>query len=206
MQALRVSATDVDQLRYYNSTDEMELAELIARLKHLMPSSEAMEAGTALHKALELAVPGDHKGLEADGFTFAFDTEAEVDLPAIREMKATRDYLVDDVTVTLVGKVDGIHGKRVDDHKFTAKFDPDRYLESFQWRSYLEIFGADTFRWNIFEAREDAPRYYVIRNVHRLQMDRYPGLGEDVERELREFVLFARDHLPERFQPVGIAA
>lgn len=199
METLRLSATDIDQLRYYRDADEMELAELIARLKHLMPSSEAMEAGTALHKALENAQPGEFKGLEADGYTFAFDTEAEIDLPEIREMKGTRDYIVDDVVVTLVGKVDAIHGKRIDDHKFTAKFDPDRYLDSYQWRIYLEVFGADTFRWNIFEAREDGEKYYVIRNVHALSMDRYPGMGEDVERAVRDFVVFARDHLPERF-------
>jgi hypothetical protein len=199
MQTLRVSATDIDQLRYFHDTDDMELADLIARLKHLMPSSEAMEAGTALHKALELAEAGDHKGFEADGFTFSFDTEAEIDLPPIREMKATREYLVDDVVVTLVGKVDGIHGKRIDDHKFTAQFDADRYLDTYQWRLYLEVFGADMFRWNIFEARESAPKNYIIRNVHKLVMHRYPGMADDVERELRAFVMFARDHLPERF-------
>lgn len=206
MQTLRVSTTDLDQLRYYRNTDDMELAELIARLKHLMPSSEAMEAGTALHKALEMAEAGEHKGFEADGYTFGFDTDAELDLPPIREMKGTRDYLLDDVLVTVVGKVDGIHGKRIDDHKFTAKFDPDRYLDSYQWRVYLEIFGADHFRWNIFEASEDGPKYYRIRNVHKLDMRRYPGMAEDVERELREFVVFARDHLADKFQPMERAA
>lgn len=206
MQTLRVSATDLDQLRYYREADDMELADLIARLKHLMPSSEAMEAGTALHKALELAEPGEHKGFEQDGFTFSFETDAELDLPVIREMKATAEFLFDDVVVTIVGKVDAIHGKRVDDHKFTAKFDADRYLDSYQWRLYLHIFGADEFRWNIFEALESAPRNYLIRHVHPLRMHRYPGLAEDVERELREFVLFARDHLPERFQPMQAAA
>lgn len=202
MQAIRVSATDIDQLRYFRDTDEMELAELIARLKHLMPSSEAMEAGTALHAALEHAEPGDHAGFTRDGFTFSFETDAELDLPAIREMKATREYLVDDVVVTLVGKVDAIHGKTIYDHKFTAQFDADRYLGSFQWRGYLEIYGADAFRWNIFEARESAPKNYLIRNVHKLTMHRFPGMAEGVEREVREFVVFARDHLPERFMPV----
>ena len=199
MLTLRVSATDLDQLRYFNSVDELELAELIARLKHLMPSSEAMEAGTALHKALENAEPGDHKGFTVDGFTFSFDTDAEIDLPPIREMKATREYVVGNVLVTVVGKVDAIHGRRIVDHKFTAKWDADRYLDTYQWRLYLEIFGADEFQWNVFEATESAPRNYIIRNVHALTMHRYPGMAEDVERELAAFVGFARDHLPERF-------
>lgn len=202
MLSIRISATDIDQLLYYREADEMELADLIARLKHLMPSSEAMEAGTALHAALETAEPGDHPGLSHDGFTFSFECDADLDLPPIREMKATREYLVDDVVVTLVGKVDAVHGKTIHDHKFTAKFDADRYLGSFQWRSYLEIFGADTFRWNIFEAHESAPKNYLIRNLHKLTMHRYPGMAETVERDIREFVVFARDHLPERFSPV----
>lgn len=199
MDMLRVSATDIDQLRYFHDTDDMELADLIARLKHLMPSSEAMEAGTALHAALEHAEPGAHKGLTRDGFTFSFETDAEIDLPPIREMKATRLYLIDDCEVTLVGKVDGIHGKRIDDHKFTAKFDADRYFDSYQWRLYLEVCNADHFRWNVFEALESAPRNYLIRNVHKIDQRRYPGMGEDVQRALAEFVLFARQHLPERF-------
>jgi hypothetical protein len=199
MLSLRVSATDLDQLRYYRDTDNMELAELIARLRHLMPSSEAMEAGTALHKALELAEPGEHKGFNQDGFLFSFETDAEIDLPPIREMKTTMDLIIDGVNVTVVGKVDAIHGNWIADHKFTAKFDPDRYLDSYQWRLYLHIFGADEFRWNIFEAQESAPKHYVIRNFHPLRIHRYPGMAEDVERELGEFVRFARDHLPEKF-------
>jgi hypothetical protein len=206
MRALRVSATDLDQLRYFRETDEMELAELIARLKHLMPSSEAMEAGTALHKALEHASPGDHKGFEQDGFTFSFDTDAEIDLPAIRELKSTAEFIIGDTVVTAVGKVDGIHGKRIDDHKFTARFDPDRYLSSYQWRLYLHIFDANEFRWNIFEAVESLPRNYRIRHVHPMTMHRYPGMDEDIARELRAFVQFADDHLPERFTPVAAAA
>lgn len=206
MQALRVSVTDLDQLRYFRDTDDMELAELIARLKHLMPSSEAMEAGTALHKALELAEPGEFKGLSADGYMFSFEMDAEIDLPAIREIKGTREYVVGDVVVTLVGKLDAVNGKRVDDHKFTAKFDPDRYLDSYQWRAYLDMFDADLFRWNIFEAVESAPKNYLVRNLHKLSMHRYPGMAEDVQREVAEFVGFARDHLADRFQPIAEAA
>lgn len=199
METIRVSATDVDQLLYFRNEDAMELAELIARLKHPMPSSEAMEAGSAFHKAIELAPMGAYDSLAADGYTFTFEGDQDIDLPVIREMKATRDYVIGDVLVTVVGKVDAIHGKRVDDHKFTAKFDADRYLSSYQWRLYLEIFGADTFRWNVFEGRETGKKAYAIRALHKLRMHRYPTIGEDVERELAGFVAFARDHLPECF-------
>lgn len=199
MDTLRVSATDIDALRYFRSDDEAELGDLLRQLRREEPPTEAMLAGTALHKALELTSAGEHKGFAVDGYLFSFETEAEIDLPAIREMKETREYVVGNVLVTLVGKVDGIHGKRVDDHKFTARYDAERYMGSYQWRIYLEIFGADEFRWNVFEGRESAPKNYLITNIHQLRMSRYPGIAEDVEREVANFVDFARDHLPERF-------
>ena len=165
MQALRTSASDIDALRRFYDEEDADLADLVRQLRHLMPSTDAMEAGTALHAALERAEPGDYKGLTFGDYIFSFETDAAIDLPAIREMKATRQYLVDDVVVTLVGKVDAIHGKRIDDHKFTARFDADRYLDSYQWRIYLEVFGADRFRWNIFEAIESAPKNYLILSL-----------------------------------------
>lgn len=196
---LRVSTTEIDLLRRFYDEEDADLADLVRQLRRLMPSTEAMEAGSALHKALETAEPGDHKGFEQDGFIFSFETDVAIQLPAIREMKATATYEIEDATVTLVGKVDAIHGRKVFDHKFTARFDADRYLDSYQWRIYLDLFGADTFQWNIFVAIESAPRNYLIRDFHNLTMHRYPGMRADVERALADFVRFARFHLPERF-------
>jgi hypothetical protein len=202
METLRVSATDIDALRFYLYPPipemEIELDELLRRLRRQEPPTPAMLAGTALHKALENAAAGEFAGLAADGYTFSFDTDVELDLPAIREMKATREYRIDNCAMTLVGKVDGIHGRRVDDHKLTERFDAEKYLDSYQWRIYLDVFGADEFRWNIFEARESAPQNYLIKAVHPLKMHRYPGMTSDVERQLRSFLDFARTHLPER--------
>lgn len=198
MKTLRVSASDIDALRYYRNDEEAELSDLLAQLRKETPPTDAMLAGTALHAALETAEPGDHKGFQHEGYTFSFETDAELDIPGIREMKATREYQVGDVLVTLVGKVDAIHGKRIDDHKMTAQYEAEKYLSSHQWAIYLEVFGADEFRWNIFEARESSEKNYIIRAVHKLTVHRYPGIGADVERWVTQFVEFARDHLPER--------
>ncbi len=204
MQTLRVSASDVDAWRYFLANEDAELADLLAQLRRETGQTEAMRAGTALHKALELSEPGNHGELKADGYTFAFKADGEIDLPEIREVKATRDYEIDGCLVTLVGKVDAIHGKRIDDHKFTGRYDCERFMNSYQWRVYLDVFDADALRWNIFEGRPlpDDPTWYNINAVHRLTMHRYPGLGDDVRRELARFVDFARAHLPEKFGKV----
>lgn len=205
MDSLRVSASDIDALRYFLADEDSELADVVARLRRQAPPTEAMLAGTALHAALELCQPGTHGELSANGYTFEFKAEGEIDLPEIREIKATRDYVVTDCAVTLVGKVDAIHGRRVDDHKFTSRYDAERFLASYQWRVYLDVFDADTFRWNVFEGRQDTtdPTRYVIYNVHQLTMHRYPGMGADIERAIQTFVDFARRHLPERMMAAG---
>lgn len=199
MEALRVSATDIDAYRRFRGDEEADLADLLAQLRRESVPTPAMEAGTAFHAALESAAPGEHRQLSANGFTFDLDVVGTLDLPPIREMKATRDYAFAGCLVTLVGKVDAAFGRRIDDHKFTGTFDAERFLGSYQWRIYLEVFGADQFRWNVFEGREGEPRRYVIHAMHPLTMHRYPGMAEDVARELGLFVEFARAHLPERF-------
>lgn len=198
MDGIRVSASDIDAFRRYRDDEEADLGAFLAQMRRETPPTEAMLAGTALHKALEFAEPGQFGELVADGYTFTFDTDAVVDIPVIREMKATREYVVSACVVTLVGKVDAIHGKRVDDHKFTSRYDAERFLDSYQWRIYLDVFGADEFRWNVFEGREVGPQTYVITAVHPLRMHRYPRLRDDIELALMEFVEFARQFLPER--------
>jgi hypothetical protein len=206
MLTLRTSASDLDALRYYLANEDADLGTLIAQLRRELPPSAPMLAGTALHKALEIADPGaEFDVMEADGYRFNITADAEIDMPAIREMKETREYLIDGVRITLVGKVDAVHGRRIDDHKFTGRYDPERFMASMQWRVYLEVFGADEFRWNIFEGRplNDAPdcRDYTIHTIHQLRMHRYPGITNDVKAALRQFLDFARVHLPERLIP-----
>lgn len=202
MESLRVSASDIDALRYFLAEDDAELAALLAQLRRETPPTEAMTVGTALHAALEICQPGSHGELSANGYTFEFKADCEIDLPEIREVKATKEYQVDGCAVTLVGKVDAIHGRRVDDHKFTSRYDAERFLGNYQWRVYLDVFDADEFRWNVFEGRQDTkdPQRYVIYNVHQLTTHRYPGMGADVQRVLRTFLDFARRHLPERIK------
>lgn len=208
MDTLRVSASDIDAFRYFMADDDAELAPLLAQLRRETPQTEPMQVGTALHAALEACHAGEHGELSANGYTFEFAATVEIDLPEIREIKATRDYEIDGCLVTLVGKVDAIHGRRVDDHKYTSRYDAERFLGSYQWRVYLDVFGADEFRWNVFEGRQSTtdPTRYTIFNAHQLKMHRYPNMGDDIQRALLAFVEFARQHLPERIKPFDAAA
>lgn len=198
---MRVSVTELDSFRRYLADEEADLEQLLRQLRKQEPPSEPMLAGIALHKALELSQPCEVLALEQDGFRFEFDSNIELALTEIREIKAEKVYLVDGYPVTVVGKIDHMHGRRVDDHKSTGRFDAERFLESYQWRYYLDIFGADTFQWNVFEmAEQTEPRLYKVFAFHQLRQYRYGSMHDDCLRLVRAFLDFARSHLPERFE------
>jgi hypothetical protein len=192
--------SEVESFRQYLEDESAELETLLARMRGQTPASAAMEAGTAFHKALECAPTGlTVNVMESNGHRFTFAGDFTVELPAIREVRASKTWIVDGEPVCISGQLDAIHGKRVEDHKTTGRFDPERYLDGYQWRLYLAIFGAETFRWNVFEISEqDDPMHWEVFAQHRLEQYRYPGMEKDCERLVQDLARFARDHLPER--------
>jgi hypothetical protein len=193
--------SQVEQFRQYETDDEMDAAALIERLQWGGTASPAMLAGTALHKALELASYGEFVKLEALGHRFLFPESLALELPTIRELRASRAYVVDGEPITISGQVDAIDGRTVYDHKSTGRFDPDRYLTGAQWRLYLDIFGADRFVWNVLEVQEaagiegDPTIVYDVKAAHRLEQWRYPGLEADCQALVERFARFARDYI-----------
>jgi hypothetical protein len=196
--------SEVESFRQYLEDEESELENLLARMRGQLPPSAAMETGTAFHKALEEAPTGlTVNEIEANGHRFTFRGDFTVELPAIREVRASKTWLVDGEPVCISGQLDCIHGKRVEDHKTTGRFDPERYLDGYQWRLYLAIFGAEAFRWNVFEIAEcettnDGPAHWEVFAQHRLEQYRYPGMETDCQRLVEGLARFARVHLPER--------
>lgn len=153
--------------------------------------SEAMLAGTAFHKALELIGEGSHDALEANGYRFLLP-DCELELPSIREMRGYRNY----GGLTVTGQVDGVGGNLVIDHKTTGKFDPERYLNGCQWKFYLDIFDANEFRWNIFVIKELEPKVYSVAAPQALKAYRYPEMHEYCAALAAEYLDFARKFLP----------
>lgn len=194
---MRWRVSNVEAFRQFEQNDEAEAGQFIDELLNGLGPSAAMQAGTAFHKALEDAPTGITTTLlESMGHTFTFSGDFEVRLPVIRELRASKTYMVDGQPIVISGQVDGIEGLRIDDHKTTSRFDPDRYLTGYQWRLYLDIFGASVFRWNVFELNElDLPGHYEVRDQHTLEQYRYPAMGADCQRLVERFARFVRDHV-----------
>lgn len=199
MTTFRVS--EVESFRQWRLDEEADLDLLLQRMRGQSEPSEAMLAGTAFHAALEAACTGiEVSTIGAQGYTFEFADDFRLELPAVREVRASKTYMVDGQPITISGQLDAIHGRRVEDHKTTGRFDPERYMDGYQWRLYLEIFGANLFRWNVFEIKAtDDPLTWAVTAQHTLEQYRYPGIGDDCERLVTELARFAAEHLPERF-------
>lgn len=187
-----VRVSNIETFRRWRLDESQDVADLISRLTDFQPT-EAMLAGTAFHKALELAQPGEYAEMSADGYTFLLP-DAELALPTVRELRCFGNY----GPMRVTGQVDALHGLRVEDHKTTANFNADGYLEGCQWRFYLDIFGADVFRWNVFEITpvRGKKKTYRVDEPHTLEQYRYPALHDDCLRLAADFYDFASKHMP----------
>lgn len=153
---------------------------------------ERMTAGTALHSVFETSIPDGRESLsvEHNGYRFDFNCgDIDVMVAPQREVELVRDY--DGFTVT--GHADGIWPdlKLITDYKTTQRFDFDRYMESYQWKFYLDMSGCNEFLYQVFEMKpfgRGGPEHsYSITEFHTLKQYRYPTLHEDCLRLVKDY-------------------
>lgn len=189
-----ITAT-VSNLDLYRTWAEMEGVDpnwLVEKLAS-KEQTEKMAAGVAFHKAMEnLPSEGDFGVLTADGYRFDILCDVSMELPKLREMSLTGEY----GGLWVRGRVDGCKGKVINDFKTTGQFDPERYMESFTWRFYLDLSDADRFDYHVFVTSEKAEKHYEVYQYHKLSQFRYPGLHKDCLEVALEYERFAERFLP----------
>lgn len=206
---MRYRVSSVEAFRQWEVDEDADTDKLLAGICGMGEETQAMRAGTALHKALELAEPGDVERLAVPGYVFTFPADFRHEVTPIRELRASKTYMVDGEPIIISGQVDAIDGLRIEDHKTTSRFDADRFLAGYQWRLYLDIFGANHFRWNVFEMAQvestaptegfELPPYeYEITATHRLEQYRYPALEADCLALVTRFARFVRERIEAR--------
>lgn len=211
---IRISASDLEGFRYWKGREDSSLEELIARLSHAEPPTRQMEAGRAFAKLMETASDGVVDIATVDGWTFDFsdlDAAPLVRAP-YREIKGEKVYATPHGPVTLVCKTDGLDGRRIHDQKLTERWDAEKYLDSLQWRAYLDIFDAHAFVYDVFVGRyargfyggndydsplPDDPQQCVnVVEYHPMTFYRYPNLAADVERAVSELAGVIKQYVP----------
>lgn len=179
---LRVSVSNLDLYRQYREDEDYPLGLLIQQLRGEAERTPAMMRGGAFAKAMEQVGLGDSNTISAEGHTFTFTCDAEIEFWPRREEKGEKDY----GGITVTARCDRIMGHTIKDDKTTAKFDAEAYQDKVQWRYYLDIFGADMFQWHVWECKElDTPTSWEVYDHHLLTQYRYP----DLERDCRELAV-----------------
>ena len=139
--------------------------------------SEAALKGTAFHKIMQNWDGKTLEEAESSGYRFVFECDATVVQHQIREFRVAKNY----GPITVTGCCDGIGGNIVRDHKTCEQFDAEKYISGWQWRYYLDLFGASQFQWYVWEMREYAkePRTYIVKNLHTLSAYAYPEMHQE---------------------------
>ena len=197
-----VHVTELDLFRKYKEDEDFPLEEFLRQLRGT--TSPDLKRGIAFHKAMEKVSLGETDTLVADGHTFAFTCDAEIEAWPRREERRYKDY----GGIIVTGASDRVMGRIVCDDKTTKRFDAESYIEKFQWRYYLDMFDADEFRWHVWETREikepDASILDPEKEVdvwgthawevyahHLLVQYRYEEIENDCRNLAQEFLEFA---------------
>lgn len=197
---IRVSATQLESYRRWMINDESTIGDMINYLLRRTPPTEAMLVGSAFHKVLENAKYNDELTLvEQDGFKFDLSAlDCEIALPETKEFKLEKQTIINGEQVTFVGVVDAIQVNEIFDHKLTSKPDVENYIDSMQWRCYLDWFDCDKFTYNLFQSyKPDNQDIYQIKSFLPVSFYRYDRMGRDIHNISSSFIEFVKTHVPE---------
>lgn len=179
------SVTDLENFRKYLS-NEIEFEELLLRLNRKQSPTDKMMVGRALHSILENPEEYYVKPIYIfDGIIFEANLIKELlkDKVNAREVKANKLY-----SKTLVsGVADGLSGLFVIEYKISFNsFDIERYMNSYQWRFYIDMFEAIGAEYVII-VLDNAMQ---AKDIIRFKLYRYDGLQNDLINLIKDFELF----------------
>lgn len=201
---LRLNVSSLENLRYYLLLENRSLDELKDQLRGKWdPDPETkrkVESGHALAKFLQYATPGELTRADSEGWRFVFAIDDEISLPIAREVKCEKTFETPTGPVTLVGKCDGLDGTSLSDDKLTERPDPEKYVDSLQWRAYLTMFIAHRFVYRLWQASY-AENVVTIRACEEVSFYRYPGMADDVQKAVERLAAVVREHCPELDTP-----
>jgi hypothetical protein len=193
---LRISATLVDSYNYWLKNEYAKEESLIDSIKGIYRPGWQAEHGKGLHYIFEDAPDAhrseDGKTYTANGVTFQAEDIEEclkyVDRSGANEVKVTGEYDAGE-PVTVVTKADQLLNAKIVEYKSKwSPFDMEAYVESYQWKFYLENFGANECRYKVFCFDKSKSGVVKLKSIEEFSCYRYQGMRRDLEDILRQFV------------------
>ena len=192
-------------------TDAERHDALVRRLTSEHKSTPAQERGTAIHRLLEDLVALSNtrevqeiRVLKNDEMELRFECNAELWLPG--NLKSEVEYTKEYRDLTVVGHVDGIGGYNdwfvVDWKTSRYAMKAEQFIGSQQWRFYLDLTGADSFKYvclQVYEPRRNETAHRVV-NFDTLLVHRYDGLHTECFELAVDFVQFVDEHCPQYWE------
>ncbi len=211
---IRLRVGDLDSwLDYVDPQFEgvgLSTEQFFARMNRTQGVNSAMMAGSALHKLLEHARPGDEYdefiGAKVDGVRLRFDIDHELALPAEREPAIIEEVFPTRYgDVLLRGRIDGEEvASTIVDYKLTASsFNAERFARSMQWKAYSTIKGSKRFKYIVFQSKQEevvedgeSVLDVWIHNVHVLPLWSYPEMKDEVQAVVSDLAGFVVENIP----------
>lgn len=201
---IRTTAVEAFRLWFYGQTEANAMwnteEKVVATIKGVYEANIKADYGTAGHAIIEDSEKCKQvKGYRHGVFWFT-DKQAEPVLKyasehpyMMREIPLAKAYTVGAVTLVITGTTDAIEGCHLRDTKFKfSAIDVTEYMDSIQWRLYLDMLGLKHFWYDIFPVKyfdelADVPKS-VIGEVESFLCTPYPEMVNDIQGILADFM------------------
>lgn len=186
-----VSVTTIEAYRLMTA-EVISEADLIDQINRVPPSAEAMERikiGIEFADLLELGLTEfRHRNPDPLIDPMAFERLIQPE-----DRNGLPEFWVGGEVLGrwVAAKVDLILGKEIREFKTTGQFNPEKFMNSCQWRFYLLLGNLDRCVYRVFE-RKSGSMPVEPKADHTLTMTRYPGMHGDCVAMLQEFEQWER--------------
>lgn len=213
MRTLKISPSVINNFsRYLDESLEYETYErLIEKFEKPIETTEKMAFGTACHKLIEnpekykvhqgYVVQNDKREAMVIGETTNFSNKLAQPLVdfhyahprMVYEQRHRKVYMVKGYTVVMSMRIDGIEVGEVYDFKVSSSAPKvDEYMNSMQWKSYLDATELPVFKYQVFQHHGRKPNK-IITAHDPVVIYSYPSLREEVEHMIELFITFLED-------------
>lgn len=214
----KISVTTIEKFRRYlvgASARDTEF-ELLESIKGVFEGNDLTDIGEGYHKIMEgeafvadnglIVTIGRNRNNTSVNTSIFFTADQarpaldfrEAHPLMIHEIPVKKVYETKIGPVLISGRVDGQEGRETQDKK--CKFRPpvfQEYIDSYQWRYYLDMLSTSLFWYDLFEVRGfkalTGSMPYQLHGVsfhahERLQCVRYPRMSDDCLSLLNDFL------------------